>query len=59
MSVRTVTALLTLPAAIAIGAATLPSQDKSAKPEKPAASKPAKTRTVSPEERADALARAS
>lgn len=54
-----VAALLTLPAAIAIGAASMPSQEKSPKSDKPAATKPAKARTVTPQERADALARAS
>ena len=59
MTVRTVAALLTLPAAIAIGAASMPSQEKSPKPDKPAARQATKAKTVTPEERADALARAS
>ena len=54
MSVRAVAALLTLPFAIAIGAGSLAPQDK---PDKPA--KPSKSKTVAPEERLDALSRAS
>lgn len=53
MRVRTVTALLTMTAAIAIGASTLPSQNKKA-----GGDKPKKAKTVSPEERVDALSRA-
>lgn len=51
MRVRTVAAMLTATAAMAIGAATLPLQDTSAQ-------KPKKAKTVSPEERLDALSRA-
>src|SRR5690348_10223984 len=51
MSARALAVLLTLPAAIVI-AATLPSQDKPA-------NKPSKARTVTAEERVDALSRAS
>jgi hypothetical protein len=67
MRVRTVTALLTVSAAIAVGAAMLPLQDKSAKPDQKAEAKkpdqksdhkPKKAKTVSPEERLDALSRA-
>lgn len=61
MSVRTVTVLLTMTAAIAIGAATLPTQQRSAKPDPKSeqkSDKPKKAKTVSPEERIDALTRA-
>lgn len=67
MRTRTVTAVLTVTAAIAIGAATLPRQEKSAKPDQQAGQqnserksdrKPKKAKTVSPEERLDALSRA-
>ena len=58
MTVRAVIAWMTLPAAIAIGAASLTSQEKAPKPE-PAASKAPQAKTVSPDERVDALSRAS
>jgi hypothetical protein len=57
MTVRAVAAWLTLPAAIAIGAASLGSQEKSSKPEK-SAQQASKARTVTAEERVDALSRA-
>ena len=64
MDVRAVTVLLTLTGAIAIGAVNLPSQQKPAAPEAKAGAKgekkeTKKAKTVSPDERVDALARAS
>ena len=56
MGIRAVTALLTTAAAIAIGAAALPQEKPSAADDKSKKSKKAKT--VSPEERIDALSRA-
>jgi hypothetical protein len=59
MRVRAVTGLLTMTAAIAITAASLPKQEKPAKPEQKAdQKKPPKAKTVSREERNDALSRA-
>ena len=56
MSVRAATALLTMAAAIAVGASALPQEKSSAPAGK--APPPKKTRVVSPHERLDALARA-
>ena len=63
MGIRTVTALVTMTAAIAIGAATLPSQDKESKPDqqteqKKTDQKPKTSTTVSAEQRIEALSRA-
>ena len=56
MAVRAVTALLTLTAAIAIGAASLGLEGEQSKP---VGKKPMKAKTVTAEERVDALSRAS
>lgn len=63
MGIRTVTALVTMTAAIAIGAATLPSQDRVStsdqqNEEKKSDATPKKSKTVSEDERLDALSRA-
>jgi len=63
MRVRAITGLLTITAAIAITAASLPKQDKPARPDqktdqKADKKKPLKPKTVSREERNDALSRA-
>lgn len=58
MRVRVLTATLVIGGAIAIGAATLPQQKSGTEKGKLAPPKTLKAKTVSPEERADALARA-